>query len=208
MIIPKRLEKIFYLYPFIQVIELGLAIYFQSIITFLLILYFQSPLIWRVLRRIYGQPVGTMQFGKHEKEGCLWFVLLQLQHIYISFPFIERILMVVPDLFSGWLRMWGSTIGNKVMWTPEVTIYDRTHLNIGDRVLFGSKVMLSCHVVNKRDRKYTVMVAPIEIGNDAFLGYETSVGPGVVLGARSFTEVRSIVFPNTVVEAGGKHVRK
>lgn len=207
MIIPKSLEKSFYLYPFVQVIELGAAIYFQSVLAFIFVLYFQSPLIWRTLRAVYGQPVGKMQFGKMEKDGCLWLVMLQLQHIYISLPFIERILMAVPGLFSAWLRMWGSKIGAKVMWAPEVTILDRTHLNIGDRVLFGTKVMLSCHVVNKRDRKYTVILAPIEIGTDAFLGYETSVGPGVVIGARAFTEIRSLVFPNTIIQEGAKHAR-
>lgn len=201
MKIPKLLQQAFYLYPLVQLLELAYAAYVGQIGLLLFVSYFQSIIIWRLLRKIYGQPVGQMRFGKQNQDGCLWYVLLQLQYIYISLPFFERLLMFVPGLYSFWLRLWGSKIGKKVMWTPEVTLYDRTHLDIGDRVLFGSRVLISCHVVNKRDRNYTVYLAPVKIGNDVFLGFETSIGPGVTMGDRSMTEVRSLVLPYTKIES-------
>jgi hypothetical protein len=206
--IPLPVQQIFYLYPAIQMGELILFAYLGEVIAFIFVMYFQSPLIWRFLRMIYGQPEGFMKFGKKAQKGCLWYVLLQLQQFYISFPAVENLLKFFPGVYSSWLRLWGSKIGKKVMWTPEVNLYDRTHLDIGDRVLFGSQVTISCHLVNKRGREYVVHVAPVSIGNDVFVGFQTNIGPGSTLGEGSLTDVCSIVYPFTKIAPGERYEKR
>lgn len=111
-----------------------------------------------------------------------WLTGFRLQLIFITFPFLERLLILVPGLFSVWLRLWGSRIGKGVMWTPHIEICDRSHLDVGDHVFFGNKCYLSPHVVKRlEEKKFLLYFKKIVIGEGAFIGAGSRLGSGAVI---------------------------
>ena len=212
--IPKSVEGYFILYPTFHMLQvfllLGISIktfnpfYFSF---FIFAAFFQSPIIWRYMLDKYGKPSGASYFGKHAKHGNNWFVAYQLQQLYNSFSFFEKILKLTPGAFSTWLRFWGSDVGEKVNWTPGSKVVDRTHLSIGSRVLVGNECYISAHIIKKRDNKYLLYVKQVEIGDDVVLALQVIVSPGVKIKNNAFLEAGSGVYPNGVIEEGEHHER-
>jgi acetyltransferase-like isoleucine patch superfamily enzyme len=128
-----------------------------------------------------------------------WWGSHQIQTIYIILPILERMLQVVPGLFSLWLRMWGAEIGANVYWTPQLEIADRGLLKVGDRVVFGYQVRLFAHVVKPRKNNLMLYVKPIEIGEGAFIGAGCNLGPGAIVAANAFLPTKTDLFPNQKV---------
>jgi hypothetical protein len=212
--IPKRVESYFALYPTFHMVQvfllLGISIktfnpLFFSM--FIFAVYFQSPIIWRHMKEKYGQPSGASYFGKNAKHGNNWFVAYQLQQLYNSFAFFEKILKIIPGMFSLWLRFWGSNVGEKINWTPGSKIVDRTHLTIGSRVLIGNECYISAHIIKKSDNKYLLYIKQVEIGDDVVLALQVIVSPGVKIKNNAFLEAGSGVYPNGVIEEGEHHER-
>jgi hypothetical protein len=142
-----------------------------------------APLRMGVFRRV-GQTGYSPWLGAHK-----------LQLIYLSFPVLERILRLVPGLYSAWLRLWGSEIGKGVYWTPRVEVLDRTHLKIGDHVFFGDEVRLIPHAARPRGTDFSVYVAPIEIQSYSFIGAYCRIAPGVVIAQGSIVPVATDLYP-------------
>lgn len=159
------------------------------------------------MKRLYGQPHGASYFGKHAKDGNNWFVAFQLQQLYNHFDFIERTLRLFPELYSLWLRLWGSTIGTKIIWTAQCQIVDRTHLSIGDRVLVGNQTYITAHMIKKKDNKYLLFVKPVTIGSDIVLAFQCVISPGVIIEDRAFVEAGGVLYPNEKLEKGKTHER-
>lgn len=42
--------------------------------------------------------------------------------------------LLIPGIFSCWLRLWGAKVGRDVYWTTRLEIADRSLLEIGDRI--------------------------------------------------------------------------
>lgn len=120
-----------------------------------------------------------------------------------------------PVAAHGWrrwlLRRFGAAIGQGVEVDPTVRISRPWNLSIGDRtriaheaildsigpIRVGAEVMISQYANlcagdhDYRDARMDVLPAPIEIGDrawiaaDAFIGPNTTIGPGALLAARS-----------------------
>jgi hypothetical protein len=75
-----------------------------------------------------------------------WWGGHQCQLMYSALPALEAALRLVPGLYSGWLRLWGSRVGRGVYWTPLVEITDRSLLEVGDGVVFGHRVACYAHL--------------------------------------------------------------
>lgn len=207
---PKALEPIFAFYPAIQsALIAGTAIWFvrtlavEALALCFFFSYLMSPLIWALLRMIFGQnSEGTYHIGKRAKHGNLWFLYYQLQSVYSHFPFFERALRVLPGAYSSWLRLWGSKIGRAVNWTPECQIVDRGHLEIGDRSFIGNRSYMSAHIIKKSKDRYFLFVKRIQIGSDTMISYHAHISPGVVIGSRVHLEPGAELYPNMRVEDG------
>ena len=148
-----------------------------------------------VLFAIYGFPL--LSFHLHNvffplKEGLTdfgvksynpWWGAYQIQIIFFSFPALEAVLILIPGLFSQWLRLWGSRVGRNVYFAPRFEVLDRSLLQVGDNVVFGANVAMSQHAITPRKKSLYLYVRKIEIGDGAFIGAESRIGPGVKIDA-------------------------
>ena len=194
--------------------------YFPALVIVLalsnLLLLFKTGLIayfFILIFVIYGLPVVVFQL--HEKffplkngssllsgpEYSPWWGSHQIQWVFIAFPCLETLLRAFPGLFSRWLRLWGSKIGNNIYWTPGITIGDRGKLELGDNLVFGQDVALSSHIIRVSKRGTKLLVKPIKIGSGTFLGAGTVLGPGVEIAPDSQVPIGTVLagnvkFPN------------
>tara|TARA_R110002049_G_scaffold305151_2_gene501406 strand:- start:1414 stop:2043 length:630 start_codon:yes stop_codon:yes gene_type:complete len=202
--IPKFIEKVSRFYTLFLIIQVFVVSIEYHYIIGVLFLYLQPPIIWRVVRSIWGQPEGISYLGNKTKNGNLWWVAFHLQQIFNTFHFLEQALTLIPGAYSSWLRLWGSQIGEKVNWTPECRVVDRTHMNIGKRVLVGNHSYLAAHAIKKRDDKYLLYVKEVEIGDDVVLSYRVTIAPGAKVLAGSFIEAGKAVYPNQTSDRNDK----
>lgn len=212
--IPKSVEGYFFLYPTFHMIEVlflfaAVVKTFSPYVFVLLIgaCYFQSPIICRYMMDKYGKSKGVYYFGKNAKHGNNWFVSYQLQQIYTSFPFFERVLKLIPGFYSAWLRLWGAEIGEKVNWTSGCEIVDRPHLTIGNRSLIGNHTYISAHVIKKKEDKYLLYVKDVSIGSDVVCAFQCTLAPGAKVEDEAFIEAGAAVYPNETIEKGAHHER-
>lgn len=194
--IPKIIETLSKFYTLFFIAEVLLTISFVHPVLGVLLLYLQSPLLWRVVKMVWGQPEGISYLGTKTKEGNAWFVAFHLQQLFNTFHFFEQVLIIVPGAYSAWLRLWGSDIGSKINWTPECRVVDRTHLKIGNRVLIGNHSYIAAHAIKKRGDKYLLYVKGVEIGDDVVLSYRVTLAPGAKVSSGSFIEAGKAVYPN------------
>jgi len=103
---------------------------------------------------------------------------------------------MVPGLYSLWLRLWGSRVGRLVYWTAGVQITDRTHLEIGQRVLVGQWVRMSAHAVYKSsDGDSHLVLQTLQIGDGAIIGGQSLLGPKADIAPHTTVKVNSVVCP-------------
>lgn len=173
----KWFENLFLFYPLFLTVVVTYCLYVHCFISAILIFYFLPPLTWRILNKFFPLKEGASFVGRVDPLSP-WVICHQIQLIYIIVPFAEKLLMIVPGLYSLWLRLWGSKIGKKVYWTPGVEIVDRTHVEIGDYVFLGNKTYLSPHVVRRKSNKYLLYFKKVKIGSRSFIGAWSILGPG------------------------------
>lgn len=210
--LPKIYESIFTIYSLIVYLQITALLFLPISLSHkffisILIVYFQSPLIWRVLNILYGPTPNISYIGKKTPYGNLWYIGNKLQEIYETFEFLERILKTIPGFYSFWLRLWGAKIGQKVNWTPGCKIVDRPHINIGDRCLIGNMSYLSAHAIKKKKDKYILFIKDINIANNVVISYSSTIAPGVKIEAGAFIESGAVIYPNEVIKKGQTHER-
>jgi hypothetical protein len=160
-------------------------------------LYVFPVVAFRLHNLLFPLKTGTSDLGKREYSS--WWGGHQIQLLFIAVPPLESVLTLVPGLYSLWLRAWGSRVGRRVYWTPQIQILDRSLLDIGRGVLFGHMVTASSHVVIRtKDGRLFLIVNRITIGDNAFVGAGTRIGPGVTV------EEGAVV--SAATELGAKHV--
>ncbi|MGH9755565.1 MAG: acyltransferase, partial [Blastocatellia bacterium] len=162
------------------------------------ILYLVPPLTFR-LHRIFF-PIKKSLSNLADRKYSPWWGAHQIQLIYTAIPQLEAALRLVPGLYSAWLRLWGSRIGRRVYWTPNVEITDRHLMDIGDRVVCGHKCKFLGHAIKPSDQKMTLYTRTIKIGSDVFIGAGSRIGPGAVIADGIFLPVLTDVHINQVVE--------
>lgn len=135
--------------------------------------------LYRVISTFFPIHIGRMPVGP-EHPPCAWFIAYRLQLAFMIFPALERVLLLLPGIYSIWLRLWGSKIGKMVYFAPDVRILDRTHLNIGDKTFVGGST-LSCHFVIKHQDQFILDFNPIKIGQECFIAAQCNLGPGSIV---------------------------
>jgi hypothetical protein len=168
-------------------------------VVLVIILYLVPPLTFR-LHRIFF-PIRKSLSNLSDRKYSPWWGAHQIQVIYTAIPQLESALRLAPGLYSAWLRLWGSRIGRRVYWTPNVEITDRHLLDIGDHVVCGHKCKFLGHAIKPSGRKMTLYTRSIKVGNDVFIGAGSRIGPGAVIADGTFLPVLSDVHINQVVES-------
>lgn len=204
---PKTLEK---LCTFIPVFQIGCILFFIFQIIFLqkkiavfylfATIYLFPVIGWRLFHFIYPLKEGLQFIGKRESKGSPWIAAYYFQFLLNTFPVFEKILICVPELYSLWLRCWGSHVGIGVVWTPSIQVVDRTHLNIADYAFIGSLVFISTHTIRRKKGRLLLFFKKVQIGSKAIIGYGAIVGPGAVVPDLLEVRAMSYCFQNKIQE--------
>ncbi len=198
----KFIERSMWFYPSVQILAVIYLITksinspsLETIGSLIFVLYFLSPLLYRFISLIFPIQIGRHQFGP-EFETSHWMIAHRLQMIYVIFPFIEGVINSLPGIYSNWLRLWGSKIGKRVYWGPDVRILDRTHLTVGDKSFVGGSC-LSCHLATtKADGSIEILFLPIRIGRQAFISAQSNIGPGSKVKDQEFIPILTQMLGN------------
>lgn len=113
---------------------------------------------------------------------------------------------IEPPLRANWGRH--THFGKNVYANFNLTLVDDTHIYIGDYVLFGPNVTLATagHPIEPELRKQQAQFnMPISVGKNVWIGANTVVLPGVIIGENSVVGAGSVVtknIPSNVVAVG------
>lgn len=165
-----------------------------SIITLVFSLYGFPLFIYRIHNYFYPIKEGISYLQSEEYSP--WWGSHQIQNVYIAFPILETALRLIPGAFSLWLRLWGAKVGKGVYWTPKIEIADRGLLEIGDCVVFGYGCGILSHAIKPKKQDLLLYVKKVKIGNHAFIGAGSYLGPGVRIEDKQFVPVDSRIYPN------------
>jgi len=145
--------------------------------TLLFFIYLLPPLLCRLT--FLFLPTPKRRSPVPSKAAYSWWISSQLQVTYLRLPFLEELLRMIPGAYSAWLRLWGAKIGKFVYWAPGVVIADRSHIEIGNFVLFGYGSKLTSHgLVKRKNGKSYLIFSPIKIEDHALVGTLSGMGPG------------------------------
>lgn len=173
---------------------------------FLGVLYVVPALIGRAVLRL-GKPLEGI-ISIHDATFLRWWMLFQLQAIFNRIGLLEEVLRLVPGLYSLWLRLWGSTIGSLTFWGAGTKVLDRTHLLVGDKVVFGAGVRLNPHVLAKNGAgEIELRIGTIEIGSETLVGGYALITAGSRIHAGESTAALMIMPPFSVHEGGRRSKR-
>lgn len=201
-------SKFFSLFPTLHVALILMSVYGfvvrASLSSFFLIFFFiyAFPLIcFRLLNTLFPIKEGVSDI--FEKKFSPWWAGHQIQLLFMAMPRLESLLILVPGLYSLWLRAWGSKVGRGVYWTPGVCNYDRNLLEIGDGVIFGERSTTVCHVISPKEGKGLLKIQKVIIGDRCFVGAAAVISPGVRMDSETFLKAGSHAYPGTHIYKDG-----
>jgi acetyltransferase-like isoleucine patch superfamily enzyme len=163
------------------------------------VIYLLPPLTLRLHNLIWPLNEGLTNLA--EARYSAWWGAHQIQLLFIALPQLEAVLRLIPGCYSAWLRLWGSKIGYKAYWTPNVEITDRSMIEVGDGVVFGHKCKLLGHAIKPRGGVAMLYLRRIKIGSNVFIGAGSRIGPGAVIADGVYLPVLTDVYVNQVVDA-------
>jgi len=193
------LSKLMALFPVLHFCLIVLALFcfakepsFKSILLIPSAVYLFPLLSFRLMGVFYPIKEGKSDLSKDKYSP--WWGGHQIQLLFYVVPSFEALLRVIPGAFSLWLRLWGSKVGKGIYWTPNVEIDDRSMVEIGNHVLFGHKVELVSHVVGGKKGVFSLYSKNIIIGDGAFIGAGSRLGPGAEIDSGCFLPVLSDIY--------------
>lgn len=152
-------------------------------------------------------PLKVGEYDLMEPVYSAWWGSHQFQLLFLAVPSLERILALIPGLFSSWLRLWGSDIGKGVHWSPTIEILDRGALVIGDYTVVGHACGFYPHYIRRNAvGKLVLYYNKITVGSQCLLGAKARFAPGVVIGEKSRLNILSDIYPDVKISAGYKSV--
>jgi hypothetical protein len=177
------LSRLMNFFPVLHLVCIGTAFGFfialpSLIHIFMLVfwIYFLPLLCMKIHNYFHPLKNGTSDLATLRYSA--WWGSHQIQAVFNAIPAFEAILRLIPGAYSSWLRLWGSSIGEKIYWTSQVEITDRSLMTIGNHVIFGHKVACFAHVIVRKNEKLLLYVKQITIGDHVFIGAGSRLGPG------------------------------
>jgi len=193
---PKFLENLFSVFPLLHlsliiIVFLFTAVQFHILwlLALVFIIYLFPVLLWYCLFLKINE--GKQRIGKRAKEGSSWLICHYLQYNFILFPAFEKALLVVPGLYSLWLRLWGSKIGKGVIWAPVMSLHDRSLVIIDDHSFVGGHTKIASHFLIRQNEGLYSYIKQVKIGKRVIIGAKTSLGPGSKIIDDSFLPAHS-----------------
>jgi len=175
-----------------------------TVALFLFVIYLVAPVILRVMQ--IWAPIKHGASAIDGRKFSPWLASHHVQAFYDALPFLEALLRVIPGFYSMWLRIWGSRIGYGVEWAVNMSVFDRSLIDIGNRVVFSRSVELASHVRRKTDTAGSrVLVRPVRIGGYAFLGAGAQLGPGVNVPVNAQVPALAVLHANETFGEGVRH---
>ncbi|BAZ14945.1 hypothetical protein NIES4071_68150 [Calothrix sp. NIES-4071] len=163
-----------------------------TIITLLFSIYIFPLLVYQIHNKFFPIQEGISYLCGREYSP--WWGSHQIQSIYITFPVFEAILRLIPGAFSSWLRLWGSSVGKNIYWTPKLEIADRGLIEVGDNVVFGHGVGIYAHIIKPKKENLLLYVKKVKIGSNVFIGACNNIAPGVNINNNTYIPI-SATFP-------------
>lgn len=151
-------------------------------------IYLAPPLLVRLFLKL--RPLGPGSHRLDAPEFLRWWTSAQGQILFCRFPFLEEILRLVPGLYSAWLRLWGAKVGRLTYWAPEMRVFDRSLIEIGDGVVFGVGGRLVPHVIAEDENG----IAQLHLG-------PVCIGDGCSIGGHSLLTAGTVVEPGQTLKA-------
>ena len=151
--------------------------------------------------------------SQHDRQRQNWVVILWWLIQGVLFPLSLHNL----NGFRAWLlRLFGAKIGQGVVIRPTARFTYPWKIEIGDHSWIGDDVVLysvdrieiGCHCVISQksylctgshdiaDSSFSLITAPIKIGNGVWVASDCFIAAGVAIGANSVVGARSSVFSN------------
>jgi putative colanic acid biosynthesis acetyltransferase WcaF len=90
--------------------------------------------------------------------------------------------------------IWKVAIGDYSWIGDDVVLYSVDRIQIGSHCVISQKSYLCTGSHNIQDRAFSLITAPIIIGNGVWIATDCFVGAGVTIGANSVIGARSSVF--------------
>lgn len=168
-------------------------------VALVMVVYGLPPLSLRLHNLIW--PLGEGLINLAEPRYSAWWGAHQIQLIFIALPQLEAILRLIPGCYSAWLRLWGSRVGRRIYWTPNIEITDRSMVEIGHRTVFGHKCKLLGHAVKPKSGAARLYLRKIKIGSDVFVGAGSRIGPGAIIEDGVYLPILTDVYVNQTVDA-------
>lgn len=175
--------RIISLFPLLWLTCVLACIWQMNLGLLLFVIYLMPLLLYRIHFLFF--PFTDGYWVLSEKKYNPWWASHMFQYPYVALPWIESVLHFVPGLYSMWLRAWGSKIGKAVFWTPRVEIVDRGLVEVGDGAVFGHISALCSHMVADIEGKPALVIKTIKIGDKAFIGADSQLGPGAIVPSRT-----------------------
>jgi hypothetical protein len=198
--------------PLMMIIVLGTLLYFPwttmggRLTAAVAMLYLFPPLLARLFLTLY--PLKTTHIGIPSGDYFIWWIILNLQVIFNRLPALEELLRLIPGVYSGWLRLWGSRIGSLIYWAPGMNILDRSFLEFGNGIVFGAGVKLNPHVIAKdKDGNLQLLLAPVRIGDRAVIGGYSLLTAGTHIACEEVTRA-FLISPPFSHWANGRRTEK
>jgi len=200
------LSRLLTLFPTLMLLLVSSCLYWLlvdpgilSIVALLFCLYGFPVVVYRIHQYFYPIKEGISDLIGEEYNP--WWGTQQIQLIYNTFPYLERILHLVPGLYSFWLRLWGAKIGKNVYWVPSVLTIDRGLIEVGDGAILGLNATTCAHTVKPKKDRLIVFVQKIKIGNNAFIGGDVRISPGVHIEDGAFVPYGEWIYPKVKFKA-------
>lgn len=178
-----------------------------TVFLLLFFLYLAAPITHRIMLR--WTPIKPGVAVIDDRTFSPWLASHHIQAFYNALPFLEALLRVIPGFYSLWLRAWGSRVGFGVEWDVNVSILDRSLMDIGNRVVFAREVELAAHVRKKTEGGASrVLVRPVRVGAYAFLGAGVHIGAGATVPHNANVPAQTSVGVNETFGEAVRHPEK
>lgn len=171
----------------------------------LIVYFFYTALYISIVRKIKPLPQGTFDFDSW--EFTYW------KYMTVISAAAEKTITPFEFLFTKGLffKILGVHLGKDAAFPVQNTIRDHSLVHIGAMAIIGEESVITAHTIFNK----TVYIAPVIIGENAVVGINSVVMPGVSIGKNSILAPGAVAVPDTIIPEnefwGGipaKHIKK